>query len=100
MWKKISPLIKATCTIIFCTTALTLALAKTHVIDKSELNPIIDAPLVKIAPQSPQGFSFQIAGSSRNDVNTTNNINSWMHNLPISWHSYLVSVPQNHYDKP
>jgi len=100
MWKKASPLIKAVCTIIFCTTALTLALAKTHIINKSELNPTVDTPQVKIAPKSAQGFTFQIAGSSHYDINTINNINSWMHNLPVSWHSYLISVPQNHYDKP
>lgn len=99
MWKKISPLIKATCTIIFCTTALTLALAKTDTAGKSEKQLDAVFPLAKIA--SGHEFSFRIAGAqhSPNNLNN-NNTNTWMQNLPVSWHSYLLPIAQNHYDKP
>lgn len=88
MHERLSILIKATGTIIFCTSALMLALANT---------PHISAQSIEHSSgEIPVNFIAQPA-SGKNKLQP--GTNAWIQSLPISWHSHLTPVLQNPIDQ-
>lgn len=83
MHERLSVLIKATGTIIFCTSTLMLALANT---------PHISAQNIEHSSgEAPANFIAQPINEKNKSQPGTN---AWIQNLPVSWHSHLTPVLQ------
>lgn len=88
MQEKLSVLIKATGTIIFCTSALMLVLANTPHIGAHGIERSAEDALANLNSQP---------ASEKNKLQS--GANAWIQNLPASWHSHLMPALPNPIDQ-
>lgn len=87
MREKLSLLIKAIGTIVFCTSTLVVLLTNMQTISAQDIKSTVGTTLVD-----------PVSNASNERNKATADLNHWMQNLPASWHSHLVPVTHNPID--
>ncbi len=87
MREKLSLLIKAIGTIVFCTSTLVVLLTNTQTISAHDIKSAVGTTL-----------AGSISSAADENSKAAANLNHWMQNLPASWHSHLAPTTQNPID--
>ncbi len=86
MREKLSLLIKAIGTIVFCTSTLVVLLTNTQTISAHDIKSTVGTAFADSIP------------SAADENGKAANLNHWIQNLPASWHSHLAPTTHNPID--